>query len=205
MIKLNPQSRAKVSTCRLTSLGRDKTPEKSSSSGSDKQGPKKKVQFEGPTAKAGNIKSTITDTIPPMLDVLPSDSLKPSSQPKLHDLLPVPSTKEDEIFVPTALLSHLHHTEESFMNPVTEVPNILAYSSRVELNESPYVEKRKVLEGIARIEVEMEADEPQIFSFHYLYKEYLDDGNLMDVSIQIQILLFSLREPNEKTSWKSAD
>ncbi len=73
------------------------------------------------------------------------------------------------------------------MNPVTEVSNLLNINkndeNRIEMMDSPLVEKRKVLEGMARIEVEIEPSTAQIFSFHYLYKEYLDYQNLIDVRI----------------------
>ena len=38
---------------------------------------------------------------------------------------------------------------------------------------------------MARIELDFEPDQPQIYSFHYLYKDYLLDNNLMDVSFLV--------------------
>lgn len=40
------------------------------------------------------------------------------------------ASKEDDIVVPSALLSHLNHSEESFLNPVTEVSEIVKIASQ---------------------------------------------------------------------------
>jgi len=39
----------------------------------------------------------------------------------------------------------------------------------------------KVLDHMVRIELDLDPCESHIFSFHYLYKDYLDERNLIDV------------------------
>ena len=39
----------------------------------------------------------------------------------------------------------------------------------------------QVLDHVPRIYMEIRANEPLIFSYHYAYKDYLDDNNYIDV------------------------
>lgn len=55
---------------------------------------------------------------------------------------------------------------------------------------------KRVLNHVARIELDLEMDEPIIVSFHYQYKDYLSMNELVDVSIIIKISIMncSLKE-----------
>lgn len=54
------------------------------------------------------------------------------------------------------------------------------------IQEDGMPEKRKVLDHMARIEIDMLPDEPCIVSFHYMYKDYLLESNLMDVRFKFK-------------------
>jgi len=41
--------------------------------------------------------------------------------------------------------------------------------------------KKNVLDHIARIQIDLQPDEPCILSFHYEYKDYLKERDLVDV------------------------
>lgn len=59
-------------------------------------------------------------------------------------------------------------------------------SSEVELIETAVVRPRltkNILDHIARVEVDLEPDEPCIVSYHYMYKDYLKEHDLIDVNI----------------------
>ena len=51
-------------------------------------------------------------------------------------------------------------------------------------------EQKKVLDRMARIDIDLLPDQPMIVSYHYEYKEYLDEFNLMDVCILNFLLNF---------------
>lgn len=42
--------------------------------------------------------------------------------------------------------------------------------------------RRRVLDRMARIQFEVEPDEPCIISYHYEYKDFLDNWDIIDVS-----------------------
>ncbi len=64
--------------------------------------------------------------------------------------------------------------------------------------ESITTEKRKVLDCMARIEVELEPDEPCIVSFHYMYKDYLNDENLIDVRLNLNSNFIAGKSPKRR-------
>ena len=52
-----------------------------------------------------------------------------------------------------------------------------------EISESEPKNKRKVLDQMPRLYANQDADKPCIISYHYMYKEYLIDYNLVDVRL----------------------
>ena len=74
-------------------------------------------------------------------------------------------------------------TEESKTHLFKDIEMIVDEEEMVE--DSQEHSSKKVLDHIPRIEVEMEPDQPLIVSYHYLYKEYLEDNNLLDVRLLI--------------------
>lgn len=71
--------------------------------------------------------------------------------------------------------------EESFANPVSEVTEFAGRDSFLQVKQQ--FERKKILDHMPRIEVDLDPVESQIFSFHYLYKDYLEDCNMIDVRL----------------------
>eukprot|EP00347_Sterkiella_histriomuscorum_P010288 403376879 len=89
-------------------------------------------------------------------------------------------------------LQHLDnvHREDMMFNPVSEVSSLpmqlgnganLQGTDNVLLMMDEARPKRRILDRIARIELDVQPDEPCIVSYHYEYKDFLQDWGVMDI------------------------
>ncbi|CDW75095.1 UNKNOWN [Stylonychia lemnae] len=186
------------------SKSRSKTPEKVG----DKTALKKKVQFEDPVqeAKDSNVISVRSSNEVEEINTSTDFSHNKIKDIIMNcsenaKLLPQPTENLNITHQAQALYMQ---RDDNMFNPVSDVsqiqnfyqPNGINHSSfngqegQNELNNGSNANiieavisaqnKKKVLDRMARIEIELEPDQATIVSFHYEYKEYLDEMNLMD-------------------------